>query len=172
MTLIIDSTYLLPLARIGVDTDLLLALDEEKIKLSDDDLAVSLISIFELQAKATKLNINPRFISDSIDLINTEFRIEPFYSAEIIKTSAELLKVLNDYIDCIIVATSVVLNEDLITEDRKINNIKKFIKDKYGINVFNYHDLKKKHPNCSRSNIKSSLANGTLQTVPSPKPLH
>jgi predicted nucleic acid-binding protein len=142
--LIIDTTYLLPLSRIGIDTDLLAAVDEGKINLDIDDFGINLISIFELQAKAAKLDVDPKFASEAVSVINTEFRVEPFYNPRIIRISNGLLKELNDYIDCIIVATAIALNEDLITEDRKIIDNKKLIKDKYKINVFNYLDLIKK----------------------------
>ena len=55
--MIIDTTYLLPLARIGVEADLLLAIAEKKTRLNMGDLHVSLISLFELQAEAAKLRI-------------------------------------------------------------------------------------------------------------------
>ena len=139
--MIIDTTYLLPLSHIGIDTDLLKAIDDNKIKLNFDEITISLISIFELQAKAAKLKVPTNFTAEAIDVIGTVFRIKPFYDPEIIKTSYTLLKQISDYIDCIIVATATVLNEDLITEDSKIIANKKFIKDKFGINVMNYKDL-------------------------------
>jgi len=103
-----------------------------------------MISLFELQAKAAKLNVDPVFTSEAIDIINAEFRVEPFYNSHIIKISKGLLDVLNDYIDCIIVATAIALREDLITEDGRINDNKKELENKYNINIFNYRDLIKK----------------------------
>lgn len=57
--MIIGTTYLLPLARIEVETDLLLALAERNIpadQLRLEDIQINSISIFELQAKAAKLS--------------------------------------------------------------------------------------------------------------------
>jgi hypothetical protein len=53
--LILDTAYILPLAKIGVDTDVLLAIAERKTDLVISEMGISLISIFELQAKAAKL---------------------------------------------------------------------------------------------------------------------
>lgn len=59
--MIIDTTYLLPLARIGVETDLLRAVVEGRVRrdVSLRNLKVNLISLFELQAKAAKLGVPP-----------------------------------------------------------------------------------------------------------------
>jgi len=45
--MIVDTTYLLPLAGIGVDVDLLGAVVEGRARLSLDEVSVSLISLFE-----------------------------------------------------------------------------------------------------------------------------
>jgi PIN domain nuclease of toxin-antitoxin system len=139
--LIIDTTYLLPLSRIGIDTDLLKAMEENKIKLDLDDFSISSISIFELQAKAAKLEIQTNFTVEAVEVIDTVFKIQPFYNQKVIKISYELLSYIKDYIDCIIVATAIALGEDLITEDSKIHDKKELIKKKYKINILNYHDL-------------------------------
>ena len=55
--MILDTTYLLPLAGIGVDVDLLRSIVEGRVPLDLGDVKVSLISLFELQAKAAKLDI-------------------------------------------------------------------------------------------------------------------
>lgn len=139
--MIVDTTYLLPLTRIGVDTDLLRAIDKGRISINFDKLAISSISIFELQAKAAKLNVSADFTNEAIEVINTVFRIEPFYSPKVVKISSELLDRIKDYIDCIITSTAIALDEDLITEDSKIIGNKKFIKEKYKIDVMSYKEL-------------------------------
>lgn len=139
--MIIDTTYLLPLSRIDIDTDLLKAIDEGKVNLDLYSIKINMISIFELQAKAAKTKIPTNFTAEAIDAINTIFKVEPFYNPEIMKISYSLLEYLKDYIDCIIVATAVVSGEDLITEDSRINYNKKFIKDKYKIDITNYKEL-------------------------------
>jgi len=141
LTMIIDTTYLLPLSKIGIDTDLLRAIDDGKTNLRIEDAKISLISVFELQAKAAKLKIPASFTIEAADVISTAFRIEPFYNPEIIEVSQALLGRLNDYIDCLIVATAIALKEDLITEDSKIMKNRRFIKEKYKINVLNYKEV-------------------------------
>ena len=101
---VIDTTYLLPLTRIRVKTDLLREIAEGnlKVKMDFNDLKVSLISIFELQAKASKLGIPSNYISKAVDVIFKTFNVIPFYKSGIIEKAYELHKVIDDYIDCII----------------------------------------------------------------------
>jgi len=57
--MILDSTYLMPLVKIEVSTDLLLAVAENRIKedkLSFDLVTVNSVSLFELQTKAANQN--------------------------------------------------------------------------------------------------------------------
>ncbi|MDE1855519.1 MAG: PIN domain-containing protein [Candidatus Micrarchaeota archaeon] len=139
--MIIDTTYLLPLAKIGIDTDLLRAVDDGKTKLSIENVKISLISIFELQAKAAKLKVPAKFTIEATDVISTAFKVEPFYNPEIIEIGQALLGKLNDYIDCLIVATAVSLKEDLITEDSRIMKNRHYIKEKYKVDVLNYKEV-------------------------------
>jgi len=53
--MIIDTTYILPLAGIGVKAYLLRAAAEGSARVSLNELKLSMISLFELQAKAAKL---------------------------------------------------------------------------------------------------------------------
>jgi len=139
--LIIDTTYLLPLTRIQVDTDLLTAIAEGETDLKLEDIAVNLISIFELQAKAAKLGVPSKFVAESVDAILSAFRVVPFHKPEVIETSFELRKNIQDYIDCVIVATAATLKETLITEDALILTNRKQINEKYGISILSYEDF-------------------------------
>jgi len=141
--LIIDTTYLLPLVKIGVKTDLLKAIVEGRVRgeVSLQNLKVNLISLFELQAKATKLGVPPRDVTEAINVILRSFQVIPFYKAEIVETAHKLRKVLTDYIDCIIVATAITLREDLISEDQIILSHKEELEKKYGIRIHNYQNL-------------------------------
>ncbi len=141
--MIIDTTYLLPLARIGVETDLLRAVVEGKVgrEVSLQDLKVSLISIFELQAKAAKLGIPPRDVAEAVNVILRSFQVIPFYKAEVIEATHKLRRVLTDYIDCVIVATAIALRENLVTEDQDILAHREELEEKYGIRIFNYQSL-------------------------------
>ncbi len=141
--MIIDTTYLLPLVRIGIDKDLLKAVLEKKVSLDINlaQLKVNLISIFELQAKASKLNIPPEDVYKAMSVVFDVFEIIPFYNKEIIRVSYELNRRLGDYIDSIILSTAVVLKEDLITEDSLILSLRKEIYNRYGINVLCYEEV-------------------------------
>jgi predicted nucleic acid-binding protein len=141
--LIIDTTYLLPLIGVSIEKDLLKAIVERrtKIDIDIDDLAVSLISLFELQAKAVNLNISSQNLAKAIEIINSSIRVIPFYNKEVIEYSYEVYKLLRDYIDSIIVATAISLREDLATEDRVILSVKKDLEKTYEIKIYSYKDL-------------------------------
>ncbi len=139
--MILDTPYLLPLARIEIDTDLLRDIAEGKTKIRFEDITISQISIFEMQAKAARLGIPPHYVIEAVQAIEKAFRIEPFNRPQIIETSFNLRKEINDYIDCIILATAITLKEDLITEDTLILKQKQNIKKKYNIDVLNYKTI-------------------------------
>ena len=142
--MIIDTTYLLPLSRIGVRTDLIKAVVEGRARgVRLGDLKVSLISIFELQAKAAKLDIPTRDAVKAVNVILRSFQVIPFYRADIIETAHELRGKLADYIDSIIVATAAALGEDLATEDTNIHAHKKEIEKSYNVKILSYKDLVK-----------------------------
>lgn len=139
----IDTTYILPLARIGVRTDLLRAIAEGRVRkgISFRDLKLNLVSLFELQAKAAKLGIPPKDVAKAVNTILRSFQVVPFYRADIIEIAHELRKIFTDYIDCIIVATAIALREDLATEDRNILSHREELEKNFGINVPTYRDL-------------------------------
>jgi PIN domain nuclease of toxin-antitoxin system len=139
--LILDTTYILPVAKVDIDTDLLTLIDEGRIKLSIDDVKISLISIFELQARCAKYKLPSKFVIDAVEIINSALKIEPFYNPKIIELADLLSWELSDYIDCLILATAIVLKEDLVTEDSRIRTRKSMIKERYKINVLSYNDL-------------------------------
>ena len=141
--MIIDTTYLLPLARIGVKTDLLRAIVEGRTRrgIGLRDLKVNLISLFELQAKAAKLGIPPGDVARAVNTVLRALPVIPFYRADIIEIAHELRKVLVDYIDCVVVATAAALREDLVTEDRDIHSRREELEKSYGIEILSYRDL-------------------------------
>jgi len=73
--LILDTTYLLPLARIAVDTDLLEAMAKGKTDIKLGDATVNPISIFELQAKAARLMMPVKFTVEAVEAMLTAFRV-------------------------------------------------------------------------------------------------
>ncbi|MEM3608681.1 MAG: hypothetical protein QW238_07445, partial [Candidatus Bathyarchaeia archaeon] len=105
--------------------------------------AVSLISIFELQAKAAKLMVPAEFVVKAVNVMLNAFKVESFYNPEIIKVSYELKKLIPDYIDCVVVATAITLKESLITEDSLILANAEVIKKEYGVNVLSFKDVVK-----------------------------
>lgn len=139
--MIIDTTYLLPLARIDIDTDLLGAIAEGKVNLRLHEIGVSAISLFELQAKSASKSIPPKYVTAGVRAVVDAFKVEPFHSERVVEISLELMKVLRDYIDCIVVATAASLNEDLLTEDSRILSNKDFIERRYAVEVKRLADL-------------------------------
>jgi predicted nucleic acid-binding protein len=145
--MILDTSYFMPLAKVEIASDLLLAVVEDKIQyrnLSFDLITLNSISLFELQAKAAKLRINNDSIIEALAAISTRFRIERYNSREIIETASSLRQnFFTDYIDCIIIATAIVCREELVTEDSKILRKRKDLLDNYSIEVLSYCDLVK-----------------------------
>jgi predicted nucleic acid-binding protein len=139
--LILDTTYLLPLARIQIDTDLLRASAERKANLKLEEITVNIISIFELQAKAAKLMVPAEFVVEAVKAINMAFKVEPFSRPEIVEIAYELTKMMPDYIDCVIVGTAAVLKDNLVTEDSRILSKREYLKEKYGVNICSYKEL-------------------------------
>ena len=139
--MILDTTYLLPLARIQVDTDLLKAIADGKANLKLEEVTVNLISVFELQAKAARLMVPPRFVIDAVKAILGAFRVEPSHRHEIVDVAFGLKKLITDYVDCVIVATAVVLKENLATEDSHILSMRERISEEYGIAILSYKEI-------------------------------
>jgi len=140
--MIIGTIYLLPLVRIGVKTDLLKAIAEGIVRkpIKFQEIKINSISIFELQAKATKLNIPIKDIVRAIDTILKTFQIIPFYKEEIIREAYKLRRILANYIDSIIVATAIALKDNLVTEDSTILSHKIELEKNYGIKILSYQD--------------------------------
>jgi predicted nucleic acid-binding protein len=132
---------LLPLAQIAVDTDLLAAVAKKKTYLKLEDIGVSLISVFELQAKGAKLNVPAKSTIRAVDAILSAFRVVPFYEAGIIEAAQKIRKTISDYVDCIILATAVASKEDLVTEDSLVLEKKRKLFKDYNVKVLDFNDL-------------------------------
>lgn len=139
--MIIDTTYLLPLARIAVDKDLLGLISKGRLEIRFSELSVSLISLLELQAKVAKLMLPAEYAIKAIDAVTKALRVIPFHDHEIIRVSFELRREIPDYIDCVIAATAITLKEDLITEDSLILSKRNTLSKRYGIKIFNLESL-------------------------------
>jgi len=139
--LILDTTYFLPLAQIGIDTDLLAAVAKKNTDLKLEDISLSLISIFELQAKGAKLNIPVKSTIRAVDTILSAFRVVPFYEMGVIEAAQRIRKVISDYVDCIVLATAVASKEDVVTEDSLVLEKKKRLLKDYNLKVLSFSDL-------------------------------
>ncbi len=142
--MIIDTTYLLPLAKIEIQTDLFSDILRGKLILDVSQLAINLISIFELQAKASKLGIPPIQVLKAIRFIVKYLKIIDFRDRSVVELSFELRKILPDYIDCVILATAITQDDILLTEDTRILKIRGRIEENYGIKIISYKDLIKR----------------------------
>ena len=132
---------MLPLAQIAVDTDLLAAIAKRKTDVKLEDLSVSLISIFELQAKGAKLNIPAKAVIRAVDAIISAFQVVPFYEPRIIEISQKVRATISDYIDCILIATAISSKQDLITEDTLILERKTKLLKEYKLRISSFRDL-------------------------------
>ncbi len=142
--MIIDTTYLLPLVGIEVKNNLLAHLNDSDLRLQPEDLNISLISVFEVQAKCARLKIPEKVVAIGLDAILNGFTIEPFYERRVVRIAQKLREKFNDYIDCVIVATAAARIEPLLTEDSRILNEANWITHAYGVEVKNYEHLRDK----------------------------
>ena len=139
--MILDTTYFLPLAQIAVDADLLAAVAKRKTELKIEDISLSLVSIFELQAKSAKLKIPAKSTIRAIDAILSAFRVVPFYEAGVVETAQKIRRAISDYVDCIILATAVTTKQDLVTEDSIVSEKKRKLFKEFNLKVLNFNDL-------------------------------
>ncbi len=126
-----------------MDTDFLAAIARRKTDAKLEDISVSLISVFELQAKGAKLNIPAKAVIRAVDAIISAFRVVPFYEAGIIELAQKVRKTVSDYVDCIIMATAISNKEDLATEDSLILEKKGKLFREYNLRVLSFKDLAK-----------------------------
>ena len=124
-----------------MDRDLLAAIAKGKVDLKLEDVSVSLISVFELQAKGAKLRVPAKSVIRAVDAIMSAFRVVPFYEAAVIEAGQKLRKTVSDYVDCIILATAVTIKEDLITEDSRILEKRRKLLEEHGLKVLSFQDL-------------------------------
>ena len=134
---------MLPLTQIAVDTDLLAAIAKRKTDVKLEDISVSLISVFELQAKGAKLNIPVKSIIRAVDAIMSAFRVVPFYEAGVIEIGEKMKKTVSDYVDCILIAAAISNKEDLVTENSLILEKKGKLLKEHNLRVLSFKDLTK-----------------------------
>jgi len=123
----LDTTYLLPAMGVaikGLPRGALLTLLQE-----GHEITISDISIFELAAKAGKLiaaeNLTTEKASRGITAIIHDERIEiiPVHHTPFLATAFKLRGMMNDFIDCTILATALHNSDILVTEDGTIHDL-------------------------------------------------
>lgn len=140
--MILDTIYLLLLVGVAVKNDLLRAIVEGRVEsITLNDLAISQISLFEIQVKSMKLRVPVERVIRAIRAITSMLEVILFYSKSVIKYSFELYGLLGDYVDSVIVATAISTRKTLITEDKLIPSHKSTLEDKYKIKIYNYNDI-------------------------------
>jgi len=80
----------------------------------------------------------------AISVIHSSLKLISFHDREIIRYSFEIRKIISDYIDCVIVATAIVLREELVSEDSMILSQRDYLKKIYGLEIYDYEDIVEK----------------------------
>jgi PIN domain nuclease of toxin-antitoxin system len=128
LRILLDTTYLLPIIGIAVKE-----LPENailKVMKKGNYVVISHISLFELAAKGAKYVKNgalkPETVTKGIRALayNDEIEIIPIEESKLLLTAFALRNMLDDFIDCIILATAINNCEALITEDTDIKNLR------------------------------------------------
>ena len=124
MRLLLDTTYLLPAIGISVRNlpeNALIKLIERKYRIFISD-----ITIFELSAIGAKYIATERLtaerVSRGIKAIVHDDRITrvPIEDSSVLLTAFKLRKILDDFIDCLILSSAINQSDVLVTEDKRI----------------------------------------------------
>lgn len=128
MKILLDTTYLLPAVGIAVKElprDAIIQLINK-----GHQVVISQISLFELAAKGAKYIKNgalkPEAVTKGIRALTYSDQIEtiPIDDTKLLLTAFTLRNMLDDFIDCLILATAINNSNALITEDNDIQNLK------------------------------------------------
>ena len=128
MKILLDTTYLLPAIGISIkelhkDIPIRLIREGNQISICD-------ISVFELSAKGAKHvsagKLPPERVTRGIRAIvyNEQIEMIPTYESQLLLTAFKLRKMLNDFIDCLILSAAINHCDILLTEDKDIQNLK------------------------------------------------
>ncbi|MHA1997359.1 MAG: PIN domain-containing protein [Promethearchaeota archaeon] len=124
MKILLDTSYLLPLIKVGVERipeNLLITLLGNR----DHELSYSILSIFELAAKGIKLHVKegaPMLVDifRGIDALQNEARLKPIAWVDdyrLLELTKSLREIHSDFIDCVIVASAVTRCDVIATLD-------------------------------------------------------
>ncbi len=124
MKLLLDTTYFFPAIGISIKE----IQEDAIIKLINKGYEISLsnITIFELSAKGAKYvatgDIEPHRVVRGIRAIVYVEKIKkiPLYDTSILLTSFELRRILEDFVDCLILSSAINKCDILVTEDKDI----------------------------------------------------
>lgn len=129
MKLLLDTTYLLPAIGISIrdfPKDALVRLMEKGHQISISD-----ISIFELSANGAKHVFAETLLAERVVkgiraiIYDERITVIPLYDSSILLLAFKLRKLLNDFIDCLILSSAVNRCDALLTEDNDIQNLKR-----------------------------------------------
>ncbi len=128
MKILLDTTYLLPTVGIAVKE---LPRDAiNKLLSRGHEIAISQISLFELSAKGAKFIkkglLKPEVVAKGIRALNYSDQIEtiPMTHTQLLLTAFRLRNMMDDFVDCLILATAINHCDELITEDNDILNLR------------------------------------------------
>jgi len=127
LRLLLDTTYLLPAIGVSIK-DLLQDAPIELIK-KGHRISISDITIFELSAKGAKHitlgTLTAERVSRGIRAIVYDDRIEriPVHDSSVLLTAFKLRRMLNDFIDCLILSSAINQCDSLVTEDGDIHDL-------------------------------------------------
>ena len=124
-----DTTYLLPAVGVSVkglpeDASIQLIGKGHRISISD-------ITIFELSAKGAKHiavgSLTAERVSRGIRAIVYDDRIArvPVHDSSVLLTAFKLRRMLNDFIDCLILSSAINGNDVLLTEDEDVQSLRR-----------------------------------------------
>jgi len=125
----LDTTYLLPAVGVSVkglpeDASIQLIGKGHRISISD-------ITIFELSAKGAKHiavgSLTAERVSRGIRAIVYDDRIArvPVHDSSVLLTAFKLRRMLNDFIDCLILSSAINGNDVLLTEDEDVQSLRR-----------------------------------------------
>ncbi len=129
MRLLIDTTYLLP--AIGVSIKELSKDVLVKLMRKGNSVSICDISIFELSAKGAKHVSSGELPAERVTrgiraiVYNEEIETIPMVDTEVLLTAFKLRRMLNDFIDCLILSAALNRCDILLTQDQDIQELKK-----------------------------------------------
>ncbi len=127
MKLLLDTTYFLPV--IGISVKNLPRDAVIKLIKKGYDISMCEVTLFELSAKGAKYIVAgalaPERVSRGIKALLYDDKVEkiPIYDNSIPLTAFKLRRILNDFIDCLVLSSAINRANVLITEDENIREV-------------------------------------------------